>query len=195
MQSGGRLGWTQAPTAELAELLNRMHNPLPTKKPSSGRGVTFPSSARYFLTCLPAEVPSSKTKKTLHLSDDKFFWPWIGLYNSHLFHAWWLMVGDAFHVLKWQYKHICAPEGWVDESLRHRTEQAARSLIDEEALKSCYIAPKGTAGANYNFHEEGTLASLVIEELDRLLIEAYGLSQEPLLTQMRIIRTGSAHEL
>jgi len=105
------------------------------------------------------------------------------------------MVGDAFHVLQWQYKHIRTPRGWADESLRHLTEQAARNLIDDETLRSCYIAPKGTAGANYNFHEEGTLASLVIEELDRLLIEAYGLPQEPLLTQMRTIRTGSAHEL
>lgn len=34
---------------------------------------------------------------------------------------------------------------------------------------------------------------MVVTALDRLLLEAYGLGERPLLDQIRIMRTGSAH--
>ena len=190
----GQSFWTQAPTPELSDLLLHMVAPNPLhKKTKPGKQISIPSSSRYFLTCLPTEI--LRFKKTLHLPDNEFYWPWIGLYNSHLFNAWWLMVGDAFHVNHWQYRQVRMPEGWHQESLRKKTEEMTRLLFSKEVLESCYIKPQGKAGPNYNFHKEGALAAEIIAELDALLLKAYDLSIEPLVSQMRTIRTGSAHEL
>ncbi|MDE0555924.1 MAG: hypothetical protein OXI24_17025, partial [Candidatus Poribacteria bacterium] len=57
--------------------------------------------------------------------------------------------------------------------------------------------PRGKRGKefpNCDFHSQPEGAAL-IEKLHRLLLYAYGLPDEPLPSQMRTIRTGSAHQL
>ena len=182
--------WTQAPTDELALLLRAMYKPDTVGNSyrrqtrgtvDTGIEVRFPASARYFLTCIPSEDSSGQRidmdlGKSFRLKDDQFFWPWIGLYNSHLFHAWWLMVGDAFHVLQWQYKRVQMPDSWLrDEPLRQETEAAARDLLGGDTLRACKIT--NNRRVNYDFHGTG---APIIERLDHLLLEAYRLPSDPL---------------
>ena len=108
------------------------------------------------------------------------------------------MIGDAFHVTNAEIATVNAPDGWENESLRTEIERVTRSLLDASTLSSCEVtfSDKGKSEwRNINFHEEGSLVPPIIEKLHLLLLEAYGLEADPLLEQMRTIRTGSAHSL
>ncbi len=198
-QPGHPVQWTQAPTEPLAKLLKAMSGRSKSKiQLSDGKTVTFPRTTRYFISCLPEGVLENTRRKPYKLVDDQFFWPWIGLYNSHLFHAYWLMLGDAFDLTMQEYGSVCAPEGWQDEAVRLETEKLAKQLFAPGILKACKFSHIGKGGVqfpNVNFHMEGSPGPVTIEKLDRILIAAYGLQEEPLLGQMRTIRTGSARML
>ena len=188
--------WTQAPTKELADLLKAMHDKDSRLRPEPAlpKIITFPPTAMYFLSCLPYEVFQNPSRKKYKISDDKFYWPWIGLYNSNLFHAYWLMLGDAFHVNQVEYCSIRAPKGWNDESLRCEIERNAKRLMEPNTLASCAVV-KNNLGPqhNFNFHKEGTLGPSIIAELDVLLLDSYDIDANRLVHQMKAIRTGSAH--
>ena len=188
--------WTQAPTPEFAKLLAAMRGT--SRHLGRGNLVTMSQTARYFIiTCLPHGRLINKNRKTFQLADDKLYWPWIGLYNSHLFNAYWLIVGDHFHVTAHEYGSIRQPTGWLDEGLVERTKALAQELTSPEIIRLCrkdFVGRGGKIFPNCNFHGHPAGAKL-IEQLDRLLLEAYGFETEPLLSQMRTIRIGSAHEL
>lgn len=192
--------WTQAPSYETAELLRKMWMESKVQKTSSSKQsktVAFPQTGMYFVTCLPAGLSPLRRPKLYELEDDEFYWPWVGLYNSHLFHAYWLMTGDAFHITATEYSTVNPPLGWSDESLRSETERKTRLLVSKSVLDACKSVHSGSGRSkwpNVNFHSrlEG---QQVIADLDRLLIEAYDLKEQPLLEQIRRMRTGSAHNL
>ncbi|MCY4187784.1 MAG: Eco57I restriction-modification methylase domain-containing protein, partial [Bryobacterales bacterium] len=192
--------WTQAPSAATVQLLEKMWAEAKDKvrmQDKATRTVAFPQTAMYFVPCLPVELSPLKNPKLYKLDDDEFFWPWIGLYNSHLFHAYWLMTGDAFHVTGTDYSSVAPPAGWKDESLRAQIERAAKLLVSKKNLDACRVAHAGSGGSkwpNMNFHgrQEGRE---IVSILDRLLIEAYDLEEQPLLSHVRMMRTGSAHDL
>jgi len=185
--------WTEAPTEELVELLVCMRG---TKQRNrEGQPATFPPTAGYFISCLPPQALDNPGRKTKYLPDDTY-WLWMGLYNSHLFHAYWLMIGDAFHVSDEETATVRAPAGWRDEALRTRIEHAARTLLSNRVVDQCRVE-KSHLGVqhNVNFHLEGTEGPDLVERLDRLLLHAYGLPEDPLMSQIRLIRTDSAHKL
>ena len=198
--------WTQAPTPELRSLLSAMHSknsknskshPDRSAVQAGSRIVTLPSTARHFITCLPKNVIDNTRRWDWYLPDDELFWPWIGLYNSRLFHAHWLMIGDAFDVTRHEIGSVRAPPGWSDEAIRAETEILARCLIDETTIRQCTTTTRmqGKVFLNVNFHKEGTDGPKLIRQLDAILLDAYGLPRTPLTKQMEIIRTGSAHRL
>ena len=192
--------WTQAPSTETAQLLERMWVEAKGKikmKEKPTRTVAFPQTAIYFVSCLPVELSPLKNPRLHTLDDDEFFWPWIGLYNSHLFHAYWLMTGDAFHVTSIDCSTVAPPAGWKDESLRAQIERTAKLLVSKKNLDACRVVHTGSGGSkwpnmNFHRHQEGRE---IISILDRLLIEAYDLEEQPLLSHVRMMRTGSAHDL
>ena len=195
--------WTQAPTPELASLLSAMHlNTHPNRPAAHARNArsriaTFPRTAMYYITCLPENIVDNPRRRDWHLLDDRLFWPWIGLYNSRLFHPHWLMIGDAFDVTRHEISSVRAPPGWHDEEIRAETERLARHLIDETTIRQCTttIKMQGKLFPSVNFHREGTDGPKLIRQLDAILLDAYGLPEIPLTRQMEIIRTGSAHRL
>ncbi len=136
-----------------------------------------------------------RINKKYQLPADRYFWPWIGLYNSHVFHAYWLMTGDGLNLTAGAWATIDAPEGWSDESLRVDTERWARRLFSDHVLASCrtvHIGQGGVEWPNVNFYS-APAGRKIVAELDRLLIEAYGLQKLPLLSHLRTMRTGSSH--
>ncbi len=193
--------WTQAPSPELSELLQVMslgYVPPDESKYRAMKEVTFPRTLMYFISCLPNGLIENYRRRAHKLADNSLYWPWVGLYNSHLFHAYWLMLGDAFDLTEQEYGSVREPEGWQDESVRLETENLAKQLIESRVLKACESNHTGKGGVqfpNVNFHMEDTPGPAIIEKLDQILIYAYGLKEEPLLSQMRTIRTGSAHML
>ena len=191
-----RKQWSQAPTSELADLLAAMRDE--DRVPPGGAGkqtVTFPPTAMYFISCLPEGTVNNPRRQGYTIPHDRFFWPWIGLYNSHLFHAYWLMVGDAFDVTAEEYASVRPPVGWKDEGLRRETESVARRLLADGTLDSCLTLSRmrGKEWSNVNFHKPNSLGPAIVNELDHLLLAAYGFAPEPLINQMRTIRTQGAH--
>ena len=191
--------WTQAPTDELVKLLRAMRREMHVRHraPSDQTtSVTFPPTAMYFVSCLRPQDLENPGRKQWHIPKGPLYWPWLGLFNSNLFHTYWLMIGDAFHLNPaTECGSVRAPPGWEDEELRQATENATRALF-RDALEPCRVV-KNNKGPqhNVNFHKEGTPGPAAIQLLDELLLDAYRLPREPLLTQMQIIRTGSAHQL
>ena len=196
-----RKQWSQAPTPELAELLAAMRDE--DRVPLSGTGmetVTFPPTAMYFISCLPVGTLDNpgRDENTFQIPGGLLYYPWLGLYNSHLFHAYWLMIGDAWHVRKEDCATIRPPAGWNDGELRKETESVARQLLADEVVHACrkdHIGKSGKIFPNVDFHEQGTPGPSIINELDHLLLEAYGFKPEPLIGQMKTIRKPGAHRL
>ena len=199
LQPAWSIQWSQAPTKELMALLQKMRRDAYVHKAprrSKPKSVTFPATAMYFISCLPPGLLDNPRRKTFALEDDQLFWPWIGLYNSHLFHAYWLMIGDAFDVTLQEYGTVRAPKGWEEPKLREAIEECALELMAESVVDACRVMKKNLGEQhNVNFHLEDSPGPAIIERLDRLLLTAYGLPHEPLMGQMRVIREGSAHGL
>ena len=190
--------WSQAPTADLAKLLRtmRLETPAPQTQTVPTKTVTFPPTAMYFISCLPEDALENYRRKPYRLANDRFYWPWLGLYNSHLFHAYWLMVGDAFDVTQQEYGTIRPPPGWEDEALRHEISRWARRLMHKKTLRDCHVVKANLGDQhNVNFHKEDSPGPTIISQLDRLLLDAYGLPHDRLIDQMHTIRAGSAHML
>ncbi len=190
--------WTQAPTSELVELLHTMRaEHKRVNQHSQGSTITFQATGRYFLSFLPLGVFDDLHRERFELACNEFYWPWIGLFNSHLFHAYWLMMGDAFHLTAREIHTVQMPPAWQNEGLRRETEVQARQLMESSTLKACKIdyQRKGKLFPNFNFHKEGSPGPAIIRKLDELLLDAYELPREPLLEQMRTIRQSSAHFL
>lgn len=116
----------------------------------------------------------------------------MGLYNSHLFHAYWLMVSDAHHLTREEFSTVRPPSMWSDRGLLRETESAARALFEPRVLDRC----KKSYGSrlNYDFHSAAE-GEAIVARLDELLLRAYGLSRHPLLQQMRVLREDGAHRL
>ena len=186
--------WTEAPTEALVKLLESMRG-TDHQRHREGKPATFPPTAGYFISCLPPHTVDNPRRKTRTLPSATY-WLWMALYNSHLFHAYWLMIGDAFDVTDQEIGTVRAPEGWKNEPLRTRIEETARKLLSDEVVNQCRVE-KSHLGVqhNVNFHLEGTEAPELVEKLDRLLLHAYGLPEDPLMDQMRLVRTDSAHKL
>ena len=187
--------WTQAPTPELVQLFTAMRGHETELK--NGREVTISKSGMYYITCLPTGRLHNRSRKRFFLAPDEYYWAWIGLYNSHLFHAYWLTISNLMDVTKQQYLTVRKPKGWRNQSILGDTISVTRNLVDPEMVRKCrkdHTGAKGEMFPNCDFHSNPESASL-IAELDCLLLQAYALPIEPLLTQMHVIRKGSAHRL
>ena len=188
--------WLSAPTAEMVELLGRMRGEARASD-QEGKAITFPATAMYFLTCLPKNVLENRNRTEYFIPDNSLFWPWIGLYNSRVFHAYWLMVGDAFHVTAAEYATVAAPAGWKRLDLRAKCEAATRELLSEHVLAACRKDHSGRGGErwpNFDFYSHPRGRDLV-DQLDGLILQAYGLDSPETRSQLETFRTMGAHSL
>ena len=169
--------WTEVPTQELVELFMLMHGPKIQRQ--NGTEVTFPGAPGYFISFLPVWTLEDSGRPTIAIPNETY-WLWMGLYNSHLFHAYWLMIGDYFHVTQNNIATVQSPTGWHEEKLRARIEDTARTLLSDKVVDQCRVqdSHRGVRH-NVNFHLEGTDGPALIEALDRLLLHAYGLPEDP----------------
>ena len=187
--------WPAAGTPELAQLLAAMTRGLAAER--HAQTLTRPRTACYFLTTLRPEHLSNPRRVPFPPGHDGPLDAWLALYNSRLFHSLWLMTGDAFDVTDRPYRIAKAPRAWADGKLTAEAEKLGRALTSRANLKACeevHSGREGTRWPNFNFHSEQVPNSRrLIEEIDRLLLDGYGLEPEPILTQMETMRLGSAH--
>ena len=183
--------WTMAGSKLLSQLLKVMRDPDTTKKlVESPRDITFPPTARYFLTCLPLDVFDSTGRVRYSVSNDEFFWPRICLYNSTVFHTYWLMVGDAFHVLLSLFDSVRLPPIWIsDSSLRAQADTIGRAFCNSSTLNqsSTEFVREGKTFQNFNFQDN---SPELVQEADRVCVKGYGLDthETDLLDQMQRVR-------
>ena len=186
--------WSNAPTRETNELLRRMY--APAKQPTAGPYgcATHQPTAMYFAAVLPPERIDNPGRKSISISKEDY-WLWLSLYNGEIWHAFWLMTGDAFHVTTRSYFNIKPPPGWTDKNIRQELTETTQVLCSLDYVGACTTVKKmgGIDFANVNFHRNAKAAALV-ETLDRLNLRAYGLDPTSILSDLRTMRTGSAHE-
>ena len=115
----------------------------------------------------------------------------IAAANGHAAYAWWKAYGDAFDLNPYEMSTIAIPSAWIaDGATRRRIVSLGRRLIGAVTPKNIAVITTGTKKTRHeslNFHacEPDTIA-----EVDELYLSALGLPREPLLTQLRELRSG-----
>ena len=184
--------WSMAGTSELVKLLLAMcKKELTAQVGAKFRDLTFPPTAYKFLTVLPSSVLATSRGKSVGFPDDEFFYPRICLFNSTVFHAYWLMIGDAFHVLPTHLTKVCLPPFWKsDPSIRAKAEGIGRKFCSAEILSRSATVFTGKSGKEFPNYDFQTYAQDLVKQADQVCIEGYGLRQyEPeLLVQIQELR-------
>lgn len=192
--------WTMAGTSELVSLLEKMYDES-ASKPKLGRGsktLTFPNTAGYFLTCLPKGKIKNHTWKQFIVPNDDVYYARIALYNSQVFHAYWLMIGDAFNVQHNQFEKCKLPISW-DKNCKFLQEASSigKEFCAPRTLNKCrtQIKKVGKVFKNYNFQQG--VPSLVATA-DEVVLRSYGFRGQVLSSlrnQVKLLRTGEIWRL
>ena len=179
--------WIRTPTPEVRQMMQSMVKQKRIVRnycAEQGPELAFPHAARYFISAIPEGAASPRSEKLLKVADDASARLVMAALNGHVGYAWWAAFGDGFHVNEREIETLAVPDAWAADP----TEAVAlgQRLID--AIPQCEVTMlmRGTVWRNVDFH---THAPDLIEEIDRLYIEALGMPVEPLLTHLRIIRS------
>ena len=128
----------------------------------------------------------------MQVGDDESMAIAVAAANGHAAYAWWKAYGDAFHLNPYEIENIAIPSAWIaDEATRRRVISLGRRLIDAVTPRNIVVMRSGikkTRHESLNFHDCEPDA---IAEIDELYLDALGLPREPLLTQLRELRSGS----
>ena len=149
-----------------------------------GIALGFPRAAWYYLSTIPSGVLSPRREKTFHVANDDDMRLVMAALNGHVGYAWWAAFGDGFDVNEREVTTLAVPDAWAADPAE--AVALGQRLID--AMPQCAVETlmRGTVWRNVDFHAH---APDLIEEIDRLYIEALGMPLEPLLTHLRIIRS------
>ena len=116
--------------------------------------------------------------------------------NGHAAYAWWKAYGDAFHLNPYEMATIAIPNRWIEvEGTRLKAIALGRRLIGAINHRNIIVRTSGTKKTKHeslNFHE---CERETIAEIDRLYLTALGLPLEPLLTQLRTLRSNNAWQV
>ena len=112
--------------------------------------------------------------------------------NGHVAFAWWRVWGDAFHVNAHELTSVAIPDEWFDDSETNAyARRLGRQLIDAITPDNIATNRSGTRGntfENVNFHDA---APDIIRQVDELYLRALGLPLDPLMAQLRAMRSSS----
>ena len=181
--------WPRIPTqavADLVESIIHQRTTLSSFKRDSGTTAALPVAAEYFLTTLPEKSVEPRGELPFTVDGDDTLSLLMASLNGHVAYGWWWIYGDGYHVKESDFAAFAVPDVWLEEP--GPAIDLGRRLI--ECMHECEveITIHKRIWRNVNFHLKPDL----IEELDRLHIEAMGLPVEPLLTHRRIMRSSSS---
>ena len=182
--------WARIPTEVIAGMVaaidNQVHDLLGTKN-GSNPCLVIPRSAYQYLSILPVGAIEDRRETALRVNDSFDFRLAMAAINSHIGFAWWLIYGDGLDVKQSDFQGLSIPDVWIenpDEAIG-----LGQELID--AIQDCAVENRfrGRTFRNVDFHSG---RPDLIERIDRLYIAALGLPEEPLLTQLRVMRSNSS---
>lgn len=181
--------WPRIPTPEVAEMIMRIlgqRRSVGESRTKSGETIAFPKTAYQFISPLPRDTVSPRSENLVTVADHDNVRLVLAVLNGHVAYGWWWVFGDAFHLKTSDLTSLKIPDAWVQNP--KPAIDLGQRLIN--AIPECIVENRQQGGVwrNVNFHLKPDL----IEELDRLHIEALGLPEEPLLTHLRIMRSSSS---
>ena len=179
--------WPRIPTEEVASLVSVALTQAKTVKEywaGVGIGIAIPKTAYLFLPAIPEHSVSPRSETVFPVADTDMRYLLVAALNGHVAHGWWAIFGDGFHVNLHELASLPIPDAWVSHP--QPAIRLGKRLTD--AIPECIVEHKqqGRTWRNVDFH---THRPSLIEETDRLYIEALGLPLEPLLTHLRIVRS------
>ena len=188
--------WARIPSAEIGQMVDTMNRQrktiadlVPNGEFQHAAGV--PLTAYNFISTAP-EGELVRGEGVLPVRDEASLELTMALLNGHAAYAWWSIFGDAFHINPHEVITLAIPDDWLeDDETNRRVRTLGRTLID--AIQPDNIEQRIT-GKNrkrqdsLNFHE---CAADTIAEIDALYLAGMGLPPEPLLSQLRKLRTNS----
>ncbi|MCY3753414.1 MAG: hypothetical protein OXG99_04905, partial [Alphaproteobacteria bacterium] len=193
------LQWLRTPTTATKELLlallrqRRSVGDLSSARPRPGLSLGLPQTGYQYVPALPLGTVAPRNENPLHFRDEEDRLLALAALNGHVFYGWWLMTGDGFHVSAWMAVRFGLPDAWMHEGpeRKHALGLAWR-LID--AIPDCTVS-KLNAGERWYNADYFSGAPDLVEELDRLHIGSLGLPVEPLLRDLRTLRSNSSWRL
>ena len=177
--------WPRVPTAEVAQMIQGMLKQKRSIKDyvsSTGTVIAVPKTAYLFLTALPEGTVTPRSESLFTVPDDAVDLI-LAVLNSQVAHGWWATIGDGFHVKLEEMLNAPVPDAWVGSPEPAALGQRLRAIIPDCLVENWQ---QGGMWRNVDFHAH---APDLIEEIDRLYIEALDLPVEPLLTHLRIMRS------
>ena len=188
--------WERMPTPEISELIATMRSAKVKIRnlqhlAQGTERIGFPKTAYEYVTTTPAGE-LKRDESTIQVGDKDNLAVAIAAVNSHLAYTWWKTYGDTFHINPYEIETVAIPDPWLHHTA---TQQRVIALstqlikaISEEDIPKRKSGIHGTEHQTIDFHKR---ARDVIAEIDNLYIAGFGLKPEPLLTQLRTLRTNT----
>ena len=192
--------WERIPTKEIQDIITKMrqcgtrieHLRSPGE---NEHGIGFPPSARYFITMAPAGK-LKRGENVLGITSTEKLELAMAATNGHAAYAWWKTYGDAFHVNPHEIETIPVPDLWMqDSTTKEQARKLGRKLMDAinpDNIETNITGVNSIEQDSLNFYE---CAAGTIELIDNLYVKSLGLEEEPLLSQLRILRSESTWRL
>lgn len=192
--------WERIPTEAIRELILAMRfadtKILHLRRDARGsERIGFPKTAYAYITTTPAGQ-LERGESTTIVGDKDDLAMAIAAANSHPAYAWWKAYGDAYHIKPYEIETIAIPDTWIKHpATRQRIRSLAVQLIaaitpDNTKIQTSGI--KSTQTSNIDFHQ---CAPESIAEIDELYLTGLNLNPQPLLNQLRILRTNTTWQI
>ena len=120
----------------------------------------------------------------------------MAVFNNHIFHAWWRVWGDAFHLTNYLIESMPIPDLWFDDQqikteAQHIGKQLEQLLDHSDNITRNRTGTKSKEFENINYHDT---APALIEQADRLYLKALNITDreaELTLTELHKMRSNS----
>ena len=182
--------WARIPTEVIAGMvaaIDEQELDLLGTENGSNPCLAIPRSAYQYLSVLPVGAIEDRRETALRVNDSFDFRLAMAAMNSHIGFAWWLIYGDGLDVKQSDFQGFGIPDEWVANP--DEVVGLGQELID--AIPDCSVENRfqGKTFRNVDFHSG---RPDLIERIDRRYITALGLPEEPLLSQLRVMRSNSS---
>ena len=158
---------------------------------SGDYSIGLPQTAYDFVTALPGGV-LNRREMLVRVDSCEDMELVLAILNNHISYMWWRIWGDAFDVNEFELTSVPIPDAWLDRAETfQRARTLGRHLVDEVKPQHIRITKSGTKGRefeNVNFYEA---CPNIVARLDELYLDALGLLEDDLLTQLRKLRSSS----
>ncbi len=188
--------WECIPSEEIADLITAMRSCQYHLRSIRGnakatKSVGYPKTAYEFLTVVPSGK-LTRDEGTIQVGDQDNQALAVAAANSHVAYTWWRTYGDAFHVTAGVMSNLPIPTDWVEtDAVRKAAIALGRKLVEEIRDSNIIWRISGTHGSKHQSLDFHKCAPDTIAEIDRLYLITLGLPIEPLMTQMRTLRSNS----